>query len=223
MHKWQTCRLTEAKAWDQVYWTMMGEDWKPRISVYLWCTVEPGGRVIVYSWIREGGLADLSRSSLCGKQSSDCKYLERRDFGDIFRIHCQHSHLDNKEGFASPPIFTEGSKQCHSYGTETLESLTFLYPVILDVAVSLSTVDIHSGCHSLRAFSVAHSYPTVAGKKLIIDSAPLQLHTYYFSMVNHVTTLIKKQKWISQTALKSNLLCVEFEKSQYKTLAVFMN
>lgn len=29
-------------------------------------------------------------------------------YGDIFCIHCQHSHLDHKKGIASPPNFTQG-------------------------------------------------------------------------------------------------------------------
>lgn len=52
---------------------------------------------MVYSWIKETGLANLGRSSLC--EGVVLRLGEENDMVDIFCTHYQHPHMDQKEVF----------------------------------------------------------------------------------------------------------------------------
>lgn len=89
MNKWQTYRQTEAASWDQVYWTLTGEGFKPRILVFFYVL--------------------LNMETVDVKSSLQTVNIWRGEiYGDIFCKHCQHSHLDHKEGIASPLNFIQG-------------------------------------------------------------------------------------------------------------------
>lgn len=105
MNKWQTYRQTEAASWYQVYWTLMGEDFKPRILVLLLCSVEHGGSCLHKAESRK---EIISVGAVIVESSLQTINIWRGEiYGDIFCIHCQYSHLDHKEGIASPLNFTQ--------------------------------------------------------------------------------------------------------------------
>lgn len=53
---------------------------------------------IVYSWLKEAGLATLDRSSLCREQSSGHKHHKHGEGGSyVFYIHYQHPCLDQRK------------------------------------------------------------------------------------------------------------------------------
>lgn len=87
---------------------------------------------MVCNWIKETGLADLSRSSLC-------KYLAGEGYGEHF-LQTLSTSTHGPQGKALP--FLSGSEA-----------------TVLDVTVPMSTSYIHLGCHTLRAFSAPYRQP----------------------------------------------------------------
>ena len=58
---------------------------------------------MVYSWIKEPGLANLGRSVLCrGAVFRQLTLCGGKALGDIFCTHCQHPHMDQREALPFP-------------------------------------------------------------------------------------------------------------------------